>query len=74
MSDTSNHEPKPLMTFVFDEVTVLTFKAEPNPQAKIMTLPSKDAPLKGQETRGARSAEQGLLARPEVGEATERAR
>jgi hypothetical protein len=45
MSDKSDQKPKPLITFVFDEVTVLTLKAEPNPQAKIKQPPSKNAPL-----------------------------
>jgi hypothetical protein len=45
MSDKADQKPKPLMTFVFDEVTVLTLKAEPNPQAKIKPPPSANAPL-----------------------------
>ena len=45
MSDKPNQKPKPLMTFVFDEVTVLTLKAEPNPLASIKPPPSKDAPI-----------------------------
>ena len=45
MSATSDPRPKPLTTFVFDEVTVLTLKAEPNPQAQIKPPLSKDTPL-----------------------------
>jgi hypothetical protein len=45
MSDQSEQKPKPLLTFVFDEVTVLTLKAEPNLQAKIIPPPGKNAPL-----------------------------
>ena len=45
MSDRSDQKPKPLMTFVFDEVTVFTLKAEPNPQAKIIPPPNENAPL-----------------------------
>ena len=32
MNDKPDQKPKPLMTFVFDEVTVFTLKAEPNPR------------------------------------------
>ncbi len=45
MSNTSDQKPNPLMTFVFDEVTVFTLKAEANPQAEIKPPPSKNAPL-----------------------------
>jgi hypothetical protein len=45
MSDQSDQKPKPLMTFVFDEVTVFTLKADPNLQAKIKPPPSENAPL-----------------------------
>ena len=45
MSDRSDQKSKPLMTFVFDEVTVLTLKAEPNPQATTQPPPSENAPL-----------------------------
>lgn len=45
MSEKSDQKPKPLMTFVFDEVTVLTLKAESNLQAKIQPPPSANAPL-----------------------------
>jgi hypothetical protein len=45
MSEKSDQKPKPLMTFVFDEVTVITLKAEPNPQAHINSPPSESAPL-----------------------------
>jgi hypothetical protein len=44
MSDMPDQKPKPLMTFVFDEVTVFTLKAEANPQAEIKP-PSKNAPI-----------------------------
>ncbi|MGD9714626.1 MAG: hypothetical protein AB7V46_21595 [Thermomicrobiales bacterium] len=44
MSDKPEQKPKPLMTFVFDEVTVLTLKAQPNPEAKI-TPPKENAPI-----------------------------
>jgi hypothetical protein len=44
MSDTPEQKQKPLMTFVFDEVTVFTLKAEANPQADVKP-PSKDAPI-----------------------------
>jgi hypothetical protein len=44
MSEKSDQNPKPLMTFVFDEVTVFTLKAEPNPRAEIKP-PSENAPL-----------------------------
>lgn len=45
MSDTPDAKPKPLVTFVFDEVTVFTLKAEPNPQAVIKPPPDPNAPL-----------------------------
>ncbi len=45
MSDRTDQKPKPIMTFVFDEVTVLTQKAETNPQAKIKPPLSESAPL-----------------------------
>lgn len=44
MSDKPEQKPKPLMTFVFDEVTVFTLKAQPNPEAKIHP-PKANAPL-----------------------------
>ena len=44
MSDNPEQKPKPLMTFVFDEVTVFTLNAQPNPQAKIEP-PKANAPL-----------------------------
>ena len=45
MSDKSDQKPKPLMTFVFDEVTVFTLEAEPNRQAKIHPPSSENAPI-----------------------------
>lgn len=45
MSDTPDQKPKLLMIFLFDEVTVFTRKAEPNPQAEIKPPPSKNAPI-----------------------------
>ena len=45
MNDKPDQKPKPLMTFVFNEVTVFTLKAEPNPLAKIKPPPSENAPL-----------------------------
>ena len=44
MSDTPDQKPKPLMTFIFDEVTVFTLKAQPNLEAKIEP-PKANAPL-----------------------------
>ena len=44
MSDKTEQKPKPLMTFIFDEVTVFTLKAQPNPEAKIEP-PKPNAPL-----------------------------
>ena len=44
MSDKTEQKPKPLMTFIFDEVTVFTLKAQPNPGAKIEP-PKPNAPL-----------------------------
>lgn len=45
MSDVPDQKPKPLMTFVFDEVTVFTLKAQANPQAEIKPPSSKNAPI-----------------------------
>jgi hypothetical protein len=44
MNDKPEQKPKPLMTFVFDEVTVFTLKAQPNPGANI-ELPKENAPI-----------------------------
>ena len=44
MSDKPEQKPKPLMTFVFDEVTVFTLKAQPNLEAKIEP-PKENAPI-----------------------------
>jgi hypothetical protein len=44
MSDKPEQKPKPLMTFVFDEVTVLTLKTQANPEAKIEP-PKENAPI-----------------------------
>jgi hypothetical protein len=40
MNETPEQKPKPLMTFVFDEVTVFTQKAIPNPNAVIKPPPT----------------------------------
>ena len=44
MCDKPEQKPKPLMTFVFDEVTVFTLKAQPNTDAKI-DPPKANAPV-----------------------------
>jgi hypothetical protein len=38
-------DPKPLTTFVFDEVTVFTLKAESNPKAVVNAPASEHLPL-----------------------------
>ena len=45
MNDAPNTKPKPLMTFVFDEVTVLSLKAEPIPHAAIKPPAGENAPI-----------------------------